>query len=510
MAESSPVEKPSFLEQIRGLSANFWYANFMEVFERLAFFGVRAIAPLFLVATAEENGLGLSFQEKGDIYMYWALIQCLVPMVSGGFTERYGYRKSLAVAFVLNIAGYICMARSVPITQNLVEGGWEGAGYWVFLGSACLVAMGTAIFKPAVHGTIAKTTTEATSSMGWGIFYWVVNIGGALAPMIAAPLRGEIDWDLVFYGAAIVTALNFIPAFTLYKEPEKEPAKEGEEEKGPVGVFLSSIATVFKDLRLVIFLLIFSCFWLMFMQLWDLLPNFVDEWVDTSDVAGAYGFFSGSWLLENGQVKPEMIININPWSIILLVIPISALVGRVSKVGAMVVGMLISLIGFVLTGSTMIGWVCVLMILIFSIGEMTCSPTFSAYVGLIAPKDKKALYMGYSNIPFAIGWAAGNGIGGRLYDQMSSKVALARDYLVGHLGMDATAVEELANEDVMTTLTAALNDVSEREATKVLWDTYDPWMVWYYLGAFGLAGTIGMIVFYFATRKSVLAEAAED
>jgi len=506
--QESPMEqgekkKPSFVRQIRELPSNFWFANFMEIFERLAFFGVRAIAPLYLVASADRNGLGLSFQEKGDIYMWWALLQCLVPMVSGGYTERYGYRKSLAVAFILNILGYLGMAQSKAIADVLTARGWEGAPFTVFLAAACFVAVGTAIFKPAVHGTIAKTTSEETSSMGWGMFYWVVNIGGALAPMLAAPLRGEINWHVVFYGAAIVTAFNFLPAFTLYKEPEKVPSKDGEQ--GPLGVFATSIGTVFKDPRLVVFLLIFSCFWLMFMQLWDLLPNFVDEWVNTADMAPLYGAVSQSWLLPTGQVKPEMIININSWSIILLVIPVSWLIGRISKVAAMVIGMIISLIGFVLCGSTMLGWFTCLMLLVFSIGEMTCSPTFSAYVGLIAPPDKKALYMGYSNIPFAIGWAAGNGIGGRLYESMSSKYDLARRYLVDNFGMAREAADKLENSSALEALAARLNGGAGGtvdEATRLLWTTYDPWRVWYYLGAFGLLGTVGMVIFYFATKRS--------
>jgi dipeptide/tripeptide permease len=502
--------KESFWRQIRAFPANFWFANFMEIFERLAFFGVRAIAPLYLVASAERNGLGLSFQEKGDIYMWWALLQCLIPMVSGGYTERYGYRKSLVVAFILNILGYIGMAQSKALADAFSARGWEGANYGVFLIAACFVATGTAIFKPAVHGTIAKTTTKETSSMGWGMFYWVVNIGGALAPMCAAPLRGEINWHVVFYAAAAVTAFNFLPAFLLYREPEKVPSKEGE--KGPLGVFSSSIGTVFKDLRLVAFLLIFSCFWLMFMQLWDLLPNFVEEWVDTSDVARVFGAVSGSWLLSTGQVKPEMIININPWSIILLVIPLSWLIGRINKVVAMVIGMIISLVGFVACGSTMIGSLVCLMLLVFSIGEMLCSPTFSAYVGLIAPPDKKALYMGYSNIPFAIGWAAGNGIGGRMYEAMSSKFDLARRLLVDRFGIAREAAEGLENSEVLGALAAKMNGgagATIDEATRLLWSTYQPWKVWYYLGAFGLAGTIGMLVFYFATRRSMQESAAE-
>ena len=441
MDAPEPVEKKaSFLTQIRSLPANFWYANFMEILERLAFFGVRAIAPLYLIRQAGENGLGLSYTDKGNIYMWWALIQCLVPMVSGGFTERYGYRKSLVVAFLINIVGYLGMAQSKPIADYFIAHGWSGAGYWVFLAAACLVGFGTAIFKPPCHGTIAKSTTEETSSMGWGLFYWVVNIGGALAPMCAAQLRGEINWHYVFYGAAIVTACNFIPLFVLYREPEKTPPKEGEREKGAVETFISSVATIFKDLRLVVFLLIFSCFWLMFMQLWDLLPNFIDEWVDTSDVAPWFKAISDGWVLESGQTKPEMIININSVSIILLVIFISWLIRKLNKVAAMIIGMVIAMVGFVASGSTMLGWFCCLMILVFSIGEMTCSPTFSAYVGLIAAKDKKALYMGYSNIPFAIGWALGNLVGGYVYDAYGAKATLALE----HLAVDTQLVARVA------------------------------------------------------------------
>jgi len=430
--------KLTFMQQVKSLKPNFWYACFMEIIERLAFFGVRAIAPLYLIASTSKNGLGLDYKEKSLIYTVWALLQCLVPMVSGGYTDRYGYKKSLAVAFVLNILGYLGMAQSRDIAEYLKTQGWENPGLWVFLISACFVAVGTAIFKPPAQGTIAKTTDEETASMGWGIFYWVVNIGGALAPMGAATLRGEIDWQVVFYAAAIVTALNFFPAFFLFKEPEKDLSVQP---KGPIDVFVSCIMTIVKDVRLVVFLGIFSCFWLMFMQLWDLLPNFIDEWIDSKDVASWFGWFSDSWVMGDGRVKPEMIINIDSIAIILLVIPLSILVGKINKVLAMIIGMVISLVGFVVAGSTMIGWICCLAVFVFAIGEMACSPTFSAYVGLIAPKDKKALYIGYSNIPFAIGWALGNLIGGFVYDECGSKDNLALQHLSPNTALVAYAAQ---------------------------------------------------------------------
>ncbi len=509
--------KMSFWRQVGSFPANFWFANFMEILERFAFFGVRAITPLYLVASSGQNGLGLSFPQKGIIYGIWALIQCLVPMVSGGFTERYGYRKSLATAFVINILGYLGMAQSKPIADRLLENGWQNPGFWVFLVAACLIGLGTAIFKPPCWGVVAKGVTEETSSVGWGVFYWVVNIGGAAAPMCAALLRGQFEWDHVFYAAAIVTALNFLPAFLLFKEPEKSAERvDAEKGQGPIAVFLSSILTLLRDFRLVAFLLISSCFWFMLMQLWDLLPNFVDEWVNSADVAPLFAWFNDGWVLENGQTKPEMLINLNGISIILLVIPISWLIARINKVAAMVIGMSIAVVGCVGAGATNVGVICCVMILVFSIGEMTCSPTFNAYIGLIAPKEKKALYMGYCNIPFAIGWAAGNFVSGFLYENMANKIKFARQYMVDRLGMDPALVldeQQLPKEEVMQTLAAALNDgagATVQEANQLLWDLHDPYMVWVYLGAFGVAGTIGMIIFYFATVNRTSQEGCTD
>lgn len=506
------ADEKTILGQIRTLPANFWFANIMEALERLAFFSVRAISGLYLVASTERNGLGLSYDDKGEIYMWWALIQCLLPMVSGGFTDRYGYRKSLAVAYTLNILGYLLMAFALPISQSVAAGtGWESAGFFVFLLAACLVGTGTAVFKPAVQGTIAKSTSEETSSMGWGVFYWVVNIGGALAPMIAAPLRGEIDWDSVFIAGAVFTALNFVPLIFLYKEPERgATVKAGEKPVGPVEVFVSSVMTILRDGKLILFLLFYSCFWIMFQQLWDLMPNFIDEWVDTSDVAGAFSGVNEGWVLDTGQVKAEMIIALNPLTVLALVIPISWLVSKTHKVATMVIGMTIAVVGFVGTGATAMGFFCCMMLLVFSIGEMTCNPTFSAYIAVIAPKAKKALYMGYSQLPLAIGWAAGSKIGGLLYEKLGSKFGLARQYMVEHLGMDPAAVmdvEKLPQTEVMGALAGALgkgeDPASIAEATRVLWEQYDPYMVWYYLGIFGAAGTLGMLIFYVVIRASL-------
>jgi hypothetical protein len=236
-----------------------------------------------------------------------------------------------------------------------------------------------------------------------------------------------------------------------------------------------------------------------------------------------------------------MIINIDATSILLFVLVISWMIRRMHKIAAMILGMLISLVGFVGAGATNVGAICCLMIFVFAIGEMICSPTFSAYIGLIAPPARKALYMGYSNIPFAIGWGMGNFVSGPMYDQIGSKEMLARGHLVQVYQLPA----ELATKDnkafpsdqvvpslAYVTKTGNVENLREiiasfagqekpdAEAVKqayapireqvspadldavrqMLWTTYSPQRVWYYLGAFGLAGTVGMIIFYLLAR----------
>jgi len=485
------AKKASVLTQLRLLKPNFWFANWLEANERLAFFGVRAIAPLYMVYAVAEGGLGLSYSEKGLIYTIWALVQCLIPMISGGFTDEYGYKKSLYVAYSINIAGYLTFAFA--------------SGFWSSLAAACLIGLGTAIFKPPVQGTIAKASTEENSSIAWGFFYWMVNIGGFLAPVLAALVRGETNFKLVFFCAAGVTLFNFIPTLIFYKEPEKVTTA-GAKRKTMSETFVETMKTL-KDRNFLIFLAIFSGFWFMFMQLWDLLPNFIDEWVFSRDIAPFFGWISSGLVLESGNVKPEMLINIDSFAIILFMLPMAWLTGKFHPMIALIGGMVISLVGFFMSGFTNIGFVVAAAIFIFAIGEMWCSPKFSEYIGLTAPPDKKAVYMGYSNIPFAVGWALGNLISGYLYENLGSKINFARQYLVSHLGMSPGDAAAVPQEKVMDTMASMMNGgagASIDDATKLLWNMHHPWIVWAILTCIGVISTVLMVIYYFKTRGQSL------
>ena len=447
-------------------------ANIMEMLERLAYYGVRVVIPIYIAQADEINGLHFSQTDKGLIFFWWALVQSLVPVFSGGFADRFGYKRTLAVSFTIKVIGYLMMA-----TQR---------EFYPFLLGCCVLAAGTAIFKPGVQGTLVRTLTKKNSSVGWGMFYMLVNIGGFLGPPLAHFLYGY-SWPTVFYGCAVIVSLNYLMLLT-YKE-----VSAGGVQTGGVGKVIITTLRNIVQLRLAIFILLMSGFWLMFMQLFDMLPNFIVDWVDTSMIVSQ--FHLPSWVTVDTprgiMITQEWLINANAGLIILLVVFISWLVSRMRRVHSITLGIFISSIGLIAAGYSTYGYFCLLGILCFSVGEMLASPKMNEYLGVIAPEGEKALYMGYANIPLAIGWGIGSILGGSIYDNMGDKANLAIRYMQDKLGI----VEEFTRPEAMLKLQDHLG-VDAVEATRLLWNTYDPYKLWLPFTLIGVASAIG--IFFYA------------
>jgi MFS family permease len=182
-------------------------------------------------------------------------------------------------------------------------------------------------------------------------------------------------------------------------------------------------------------------------------------------------------------------INFNSGLIIVAVVFISYLVARMRRVMSIVMGITVSSVGLILAGFTTSGYICMTGILVFSVGEMLASPKMNDYLGVIAPEGKKALYMGYANIPQGIGWAIGAKFAGHVYDKMGDKANLAIDYLSTNLGI--TGVER---PDAMNRL-VEVTGLSHQEATTLLWNIYDPYKLWYQFAAIGIVSAIAMLFY---------------
>jgi dipeptide/tripeptide permease len=470
-------QEASFWEQTRGLAWPFWAANLMEMLERLAYYGVRVVIPIYIAQADEIGGLHFTQGDKGFIFMWWALVQSALPVFTGGFADRYGYKRQIVAAVLLKGLGYVTMASQRE--------------FWPFFTGCLLLAAGTAIFKPPIQGTFVKTLTPETSGVGWGIFYMVVNIGGFLGPPLAHFLCGY-SWPAVFYGCAVLVSLNLLWLLS-YRRVDS-----GADRTTSVWQVVATTARQLLNGRLLAFLLIASIFWAVLMQLWDMLPNFIVDWVDSSSLAWHLPGFMLSRVVTRGpQIAQEWVINFNPFLIILCVAPLSWFVNKkMRRLTSMFWGFIIAGLGVYAAGSSRSIYICLAGIACFSVGEMLCSPKMNEYLGVIAPGDKKALYMGYANIPLALGWGYGSFIGGQIYERAGEKAGLALRYL-----SEVVQLKELpARTQAFTRLTEVLGQ-SPAQVTQLLWDKYDPSQVWTPFALAGLLAALALCAFNHFAKK---------
>ena len=426
---------------IGSLSYVFWVCGGMEMIERLAFYGVRAVATLYATRPVSTGGLGVTMATFGTLLLFWNLVQSLIPVFTGGLSDRYGYKQTIFASTIIKSFGYLVMA-------------WFHS-YWGFFCGAMLLATGTAIFKPGVQGTLIKATNRRNSSMAWGIFYQTVNIGGWIGPLIALQMR-LMDWKYVFYTNAAVICCNFLLLLT-YREPGKAERLARAQRLRESGEKQRSLALEalheLKKPHLSLYLAIFSVWWLMFPMLWDVLPKYIEDWVDTAPMVhflfGPDGTQNPVWhfllgMGEHGQtIQPEGIVNIDAGMIMITCFLFAGLSARMRATTSLLVGTLFIVAALTMFGASNFIGFAVLAAVVFSIGEMLSSPKFSEFLGNIAPPDKKAMWIGFSQAPILIGWTIEGKLGPELYHIFSSKDEFARQLLVDR-GMPPSQVTEHA------------------------------------------------------------------
>jgi len=159
----------------------------------------------------------------------------------------------------------------------------------------------------------------------------------------------------------------------------------------------------------------------------------------------------------------------------------------------MVIGTLLATVALFLSGYSSAGWVSVGAILIFSVGEMLSSPKFSEFIGNFAPADKKAMYLGFSQIPLAIGWTLEGKFGPMLYGIYASKDNFSR-VMLDEKGMSAGDVAAIPNGEAFTELVKYTGE-TPRALTDLLYSTHSVGTVWYIMGCIGILSAVGIAIY---------------
>jgi MFS family permease len=347
----------------------------------------------------------------------------LFPIVAGTLADKWGFRRSFMIAFTILALGYFLIGS----LGMKAFAGFYGAGQHSYLLLLFLIftAIGGSFIKPSVLGTVAVTSTEEGRSLGFAIYYWLVNAGAMIGPTIAFFVRDSIGYEYVYLVSAVSCLAMLLVTLTMYKDT---PPAAGEVVE-TIGKKFVNLVVVLGNYRFIIFLLIYSLYWIVFWQEFIAIPYYVTDYI--------------------GKNAPYEIVQ--SWSgggaIVLLQIPMNRLTKRLPTHQAILVGFALSSLIWVIIGISPTLPTIAAGIIAFAIGEMIQAPRYYEYISEIAPAGQQALYQGYAFLPIAIARFAGDPIGGWVYQ--SAKAAGHPEIiwlsLIG-IGFLATALMALYNK----------------------------------------------------------------
>jgi POT family proton-dependent oligopeptide transporter len=379
----------SRFEKVRtGFQTAFWIANSSEMFERLAFYAQQAFLALFLTGQ-----LKLSDVSAGQLMGWFGLTVYALPVLVGSLADRFGFRRALAFAYLIAGIGYFLLGSvsaswMAPIRAAVPM-------YWLILAILLITALGPALVKPCVVGTVAVSSTEEVRSIGYSIYYTLVNVGGALGPLVGAAVVASFGMENNFRFAALaVFAMVFVVLF-FFREPAKAPAARS---VTTVRQALANTVLVLRNWRFVLFLLIFSGYWVTFYAFWVVMPTYIHRYVAPAMSDASIG----------------RLLSIDALMIIFFQVLISHLTRRIPSFRAMTIGVVLAALSMLTVSAHRSVWMAAAALVVFSLGEMTQAPRFYEYVSRLAPEGQQGVFMGYAFLPIAVGYFVSGQIGGHL------------------------------------------------------------------------------------------------
>ncbi len=371
----------------------FWTANVIELFERAAYYGMFIALTLFLT-----REVGFTDIETGWVTALFASFLYLAPTFTGTLADKMGFRQALILAFFLLGLGYLFLGL-IPTKVVAVI-------------SLFVIMIGGSFVKPIISGTVAKASDEKHRARACSIFYMMVNVGAFSGKSIAKPLRTELGLEYInFYAAAMAFAALIIVIF-FYRDIDTTGKGKSLKES------VDGLITVLKNVRFMALILIVAGFWAIQGQLYATMPKY------TLRLVGEHA-------------APEWLANINPFVVVIMVVPITHLVRKMRPIGSIGIGLLIiplSALSIALspvleniTGQSVnffglfslhpITVMLIVGIALQGLAESFLSPRFLEYASKQAPKGEEGLYMGYSHLTTFFAWLFGFAASGYLLDE---------------------------------------------------------------------------------------------
>ena len=443
----------------QGYSRAFWVSNTVEMFERMAYYAIFIVITLYLSNTLGFNDLEASMISglfSGGLY--------LLPIFTGAYADKIGFRRALIIAFTLLTVGYLGLAMLPTFLQSagLVEYGEvtrfnglpDSSLRWIIVPIMIIIVVGGSIIKSTISASVAKETTSENRARGYSIFYMLVNIGSFSGKSIIDPLRhliGEQAYITINYFSAFMTLAALLAVIFLYRSVHT--AGEGKSMRD-IG---AGFVRVFTNWRLVALIIIVTGFWIVQQQLYATMPKYVIR------MAGE-------------AARPGWIANVNPLVVVCCVGFITRLMAKRSAITSITIGMFLiplsaTLMAFgnllgsdIFAGISNITLMMIVGIVFQALAECFISPRYLEYFSLQAPKGEEGLYLGFSHLDSFLSSIFGFGISSILLTKYCPDPAL----------FESRAAWEAASANAH--------------------------YIWYYFAAIGLISAISLLIFALITR----------
>ena len=414
------------LQEVRtGFERPFWIANITEIFERLAYYGAFASLALYL-----QGKLNFSAEQTGTLTGIFGGMVWFLAIFGGAAADRMGFRRALSLAYLILALAYFLIGSIAAPWLAPVRNVLPPA---LFVGLILMLpALGVALVKPCVVGTTARASKENVRSIGYSIYYTMVNIGGALGPLFASWSHRNLGVESVYRVVALGVLAMFFVVILFFREPRKlddaPPPSIGEVARnfcvvlGKARLVLPVVGIALVLLLIQVlypvtfpwwlwvvltalalagiskfmwFLVLFTGYWVVFWQQYISLPVYISQYINsTADV--------------------EKILVTDGLTVILFTVAVNALTKRLPAFQAVIVGTLITSLSWLILAFRPTVWGAVLSLFVLAMGEIIQAPRYYEYISRLAPKEQQGTYMGFAFLPIGIGSLIGGWFGGKL------------------------------------------------------------------------------------------------
>ena len=373
------------LQQIKtGFERPFWVANITELFERLSYYAAFASLARYL-----HEVLKFPVQQASSLTGLFGGLVWFLAAFGGTVADRLGFRRALSLAYLILSCSYFLLGSLGSPWLGPLRDHMPLIVLVSFV--LALPALGIALVKPAVVGTTARASKENVRSIGYSIYYTLVNIGGAAGPYVASWVHRHMSVENVFRVAAASVFLMFFAVLIFFREPRRS----GDVQTASLGQSLRNFGTVLGNPRFMLFLLIFSGYWIVYWQEFIILPLYVHDYV-------------------NPNTDTEIMLITGPLLVIALTMVLNLAMQKVAPFRAITLGTLVSAVAWVLLIVHPTVFMAYATLAIVAIGEIIQSPRYYEYISRLAPPGQQGTYMGFAFLPIGIGSLIAGWFGGKL------------------------------------------------------------------------------------------------